>query len=723
MINKSNIFSSSVIDGINEENNSLNIYRERKDSKNSRNNNSSTISSVIFNNNRIKKSGNKKRVGFKEDISKEYIISNHKKNIEEVDDDGYDCDNRRNSLETQRDFDESETLLNDDEDDIDDDRKEKHCNNDNNDDIDDDKKEKHWINDNNDDDCHNNDSKSKNSQKNNKNNLNKKNNDCDFDEEEDYKSKKVYQSNIISVDNTVLLSKEKEEKEEEEAIINQLNRHNINNAIMTTNKSYSKITTEGKNFLKEKENNKEETDESLPNWNATPIAIKKQETNQHKKEVLKDNNDITSNNSNIFKHSNSSHSKSFSIENSKSCSIFSKDDTNSIKIGFINAFDSRKKKSEMPPTLIYTGREDRDREIDRNNIENPEKELTKNNYHYVSKWNTNTNLNDNFIPFDSQLNDHYAKPLISTRQVWLKGKNINANSNKDNNAKIKVTERDDINNNSIPEKPFDFCTNSKRLFPIGYHKKTMSQYSNIPSKVIPALKIKHQQLSKSQMKNKQNNTHNNQGNSHSTKINNIADHTTIHIFNNNEPDDDDIYENTHNTPLIMGKTNSIVFIEKIYKPSSSLTIIKPSKFIEQLLENRYSKIMLKLSLKEGSQNSTFVTKLYDFLSSILSTYNSNHSLVKCLYEKIPLMIRCRLNKSDLMFLHRDKETFSQRDRDSYTNEKDREIKNMIQRDMRTIQIIFENIMKEHYQKDDCFDLISSQKEFNNELDLIVKELD
>lgn len=89
---------------------------------------------------------------------------------------------------------------------------------------------------------------------------------------------------------------------------------------------------------------------------------------------------------------------------------------------------------------------------------------------------------------------------------------------------------------------------------------------------------------------------------------------------------------------------------------STTTKIKPSTLIENLLQNRYSKPMLKLSLKDNSLHSSLISKVYDSISYVMSIQNSNYLVLNALYIKLPKLIRKRLNQEDLMLLSKNKGT-------------------------------------------------------------------
>ena len=137
---------------------------------------------------------------------------------------------------------------------------------------------------------------------------------------------------------------------------------------------------------------------------------------------------------------------------------------------------------------------------------------------------------------------------------------------------------------------------------------------------------------------------------------------------------------------------------------------KPSKLIEELLENRYSIDMLIFSVKEKTKNSTFITRLNYNLKIILSCRSYNLIILNSLFKSFPQIYKNRLMKEDLK-----KYIFEDDKNESLINKK---IRNLILNDIISIKDLFNSYYEEinFSMKSNIF--IENFNNFNFEMDKI-----
>ena len=137
---------------------------------------------------------------------------------------------------------------------------------------------------------------------------------------------------------------------------------------------------------------------------------------------------------------------------------------------------------------------------------------------------------------------------------------------------------------------------------------------------------------------------------------------------------------------------------------------KPSKLIEELLENRYSIDMLIFSVKEKTKNSTFITRLSYNLKIILSCRSYNLIILNSLFKSFPQIYKNRLMKEDLKNY-----IFEDDKNGSLINKK---IRNLILNDIILIKDLFNSYYEEinFSMKSNVF--IENFNNFNFEMDKI-----
>jgi len=105
------------------------------------------------------------------------------------------------------------------------------------------------------------------------------------------------------------------------------------------------------------------------------------------------------------------------------------------------------------------------------------------------------------------------------------------------------------------------------------------------------------------------------------------------------------------------RTQSYTFIEKSFKSvennekgKNEKGKITPSKLIENILINRYSKQMLLYCYKNIMSTTTFIPTLEENLEKILKNNEKSDIILKYLFQNIPDIIRKRLQKDDLKLI-------------------------------------------------------------------------
>ena len=235
-------------------------------------------------------------------------------------------------------------------------------------------------------------------------------------------------------------------------------------------------------------------------------------------------------------------------------------------------------------------------------------------------------------------------------------------------------------------------------------------------------KSKNENMSKTMIRVLDENDNNLEGNYNTSSI--IMDSSNTKKTNHNK-----LTESSSTTKL----KKSYYFLEKSFKNSANNSLLmensyqlmpnnttekmKPSTLIEQLLQNRYSKTMLRLSLREKKENTTFIPKLHDSLDFIMKNPGTNLKVLKILYEKMPNLLRNRLNQKDLMLLSKNKGFFGLRPTDPI-----HEIKNIISRDIDALIKMFNELSKIIPKKEISADFISKKSKFEKEMSKIKEDL-
>ena len=192
----------------------------------------------------------------------------------------------------------------------------------------------------------------------------------------------------------------------------------------------------------------------------------------------------------------------------------------------------------------------------------------------------------------------------------------------------------------------------------------------------------------------------------------------------------------HNFDKVTSKTRSrnrsYYFLEKSFRNSSNSSSImetsftmmegksermKPSTLIEQLLENRYSKTMLKLSLKEKKETTSFIPKLYSSLDFIMKNTTTNVLVLKILFDKMPKLLRARLNKKDLMMLSKNKGFFGLRMTDPI-----KEIKILVCKDIEALIEMFNEYYRRIARESISEELRKRKEKYEKEMRDIIKDI-
>jgi hypothetical protein len=134
------------------------------------------------------------------------------------------------------------------------------------------------------------------------------------------------------------------------------------------------------------------------------------------------------------------------------------------------------------------------------------------------------------------------------------------------------------------------------------------------------------------------------------KINNTE--TQILDLNKNKKNDisNPKINNFHQRSKSSIPQQKIIFLENEYifeKGDYIKEKKKPSKLIEELLENRYSVDMLIFSVQEKTKNSTFITRLIYNLKILLNSGSFNIVILNTLLIKFPQIYKKRIMKNDL----------------------------------------------------------------------------
>ena len=134
------------------------------------------------------------------------------------------------------------------------------------------------------------------------------------------------------------------------------------------------------------------------------------------------------------------------------------------------------------------------------------------------------------------------------------------------------------------------------------------------------------------------------------KINNTE--TQILDLNKNKKNDisNPKINNFHQRSKSSFPQQKIIFLENEYifeKGDYIKEKKKPSKLIEELLENRYSVDMLIFSVQEKTKNSTFITRLIYNLKILLNSGSFNIVILNTLLIKFPQIYKKRIMKNDL----------------------------------------------------------------------------
>ena len=212
---------------------------------------------------------------------------------------------------------------------------------------------------------------------------------------------------------------------------------------------------------------------------------------------------------------------------------------------------------------------------------------------------------------------------------------------------------------------------------------------------------------------------------------------TIRVMNE---ENDNLVPSTRNANTIehnvtsktRSRNRSYYFMEKSFRNSSSSSSImetsftmmegksermKPSTLIEQLLQNRYSKTMLKLALKEKKETTTFIPKLYSSLDFIMRNATTNVLVLKILFDKMPKLLRARLNQKDLMMLSKNKGFFGLRMTDPI-----KEIKILVCRDIEALIEMFSEYYRRIAGERISEEMRKRKEKFEKEMKEIIRDI-
>ena len=248
-----------------------------------------------------------------------------------------------------------------------------------------------------------------------------------------------------------------------------------------------------------------------------------------------------------------------------------------------------------------------------------------------------------------------------------------SNNNKSHrNYRINSNTRESINENTNTDNNSSYNNSNNSKISVYDNKKNNIKY-------IKNANIKHQYLmiqnsglnKKYKINNSELNIISNTDCNNYSKLSNISQNSVINEnninivnkkINNTETQILDLNKNKKNdisNPKINNfhqrskssiPQQKIIFLENEYifeKGDYIKEKKKPSKLIEELLENRYSVDMLIFSVQEKTKYSTFITRLIYNLKILLNSGSFNIVILNTLLIKFPQIYKKRIMKNDL----------------------------------------------------------------------------
>ena len=422
-------------------------------------------------------------------------------------------------------------------------------------------------------------------------------------------------NNSKTISNNSFLSKDEirsynNECNSEEDIYNIEHINNSNNPIVNFGNNSGDNYEFDKNSVKEYNNNSKRnnlidnshTSQSVLYIDNLNSYIKFSNNNNHKY----NQNSISSNSQNFNSKLFSSENENINFEISENTSRFNFSSINSKKI-----ISNHKNSDNNLSANIYTISEDSKILFSNNNKSHRNYRINSNTRESINE-NTNTDNNSSYNNSNNSKISVYDNKKNNIK--YIKNANIKhqylmiQNSGLNKKYKINNSELNIISNTD--------CNNYSKLSNISQNSVINENNFNIVNKKISNTETQILDLNK----NKKNDISN-------PKINNFHQRSKSSI-----------------------PQQKIIFLENEYifeKGDYIKEKKKPSKLIEELLENRYSVDMLIFSVQEKTKNSTFITRLIYNLKILLNSGSFNIVILNTLLIKFPQIYKKRIMKNDL----------------------------------------------------------------------------